>query len=204
MDKTDFKKSLQAYRARKGHFDLVEVPPMNYLMIDGHGDPNTAPAFEQAIATLYPLAFKLKFASKQQLDRDYVVPPLEGLWWADDMAAFQDGDKAQWDWTLMLMTPDWIDRESVGSAIGQVAAKDPPARLSDVRFETLDEGLCAQTLHIGPFDDEGPVLRELHDQFIPGQGLTPTGRHHEIYLSDFRRTAPERLRTILRQPVAAH
>jgi hypothetical protein len=202
MDKIDFKKTLDSYQAKRGVFRLVEVPPLHYLMIDGHGDPNTSPAFAEAIETLYPIAYKLKFASKQGLGRDYVVPPLEGLWWADDMDAFSNRDKSQWDWTLLLLVPDWIDQAMVDAAVEQVAAKDPPARLGDVRFDLLDEGLCVQTLHIGSFDDEGPVLQKLHEEFIPNQGLRPTGHHHEIYFSDFRRTAPDKLRTLLRQPVA--
>ncbi len=202
MDKIDFKKTLDSYQAKRGVFRLVEVPPLHYLMIDGHGDPNTSPAFAEAIETLYPIAYKLKFASKQGLGRDYVVPPLEGLWWADDMDAFSNRDKSQWDWTLLLLVPDWIDQAMVDAAVEQVAAKDPPARLGDVRFDLLDEGLCVQTLHVGSFDDEGPVLQKLHEEFIPSQGLTPTGHHHEVYFSDFRRTAPDKLRTLLRQPVA--
>ena len=202
MDKIDFKKTLDSYQAKRGVFRLVEVPPLHYLMIDGHGDPNTSPAFAEAIETLYPIAYKLKFASKQGLGRDYVVPPLEGLWWADDMDAFSNRDESQWDWTLLLLVPDWIDQAMVDAAVEQVAAKDPPARLGDVRFDLLDEGLCVQTLHVGAFDDEGPVLQKLHEEFIPNQGLTPTGHHHEVYFSDFRRTAPDKLRTLLRQPVA--
>ena len=202
MDKIDFKKTLDSYQAKRGVFRLVEVPPLHYLMIDGHGDPNTSPAFAEAIETLYPIAYKLKFASKQGLGRDYVVPPLEGLWWADDMDAFSNRDKSQWDWTLLLLVPDWIDQAMVDAAVEQVAAKDPPARLGDVRFDLLDEGLCVQTLHVGSFDDEGPVLQKLHEEFIPNQGLRPTGHHHEVYFSDFRRTAPDKLRTLLRQPVA--
>ena len=202
MDKIDFKKTLDSYQAKRGVFRLVEVPPLHYLMIDGHGDPNTSPAFAEAIETLYPIAYKLKFASKQGLGRDYVVPPLEGLWWADDMDAFSNRDKSQWDWTLLLLVPDWIDQAMVDAAVEQVAAKDPPARLGDVRYDLLDEGLCVQTLHVGSFDDEGPVLQKLHEEFIPNQGLTPTGHHHEVYFSDFRRTAPDKLRTLLRQPVA--
>ena len=134
MDKIDFKKTLDSYQAKRGVFRLVEVPPLHYLMIDGHGDPNTSPAFAEAIETLYPIAYKLKFASKQGLGRDYVVPPLEGLWWADDMDAFSNRDKSQWDWTLLLLVPDWIDQAMVDAAVEQVAAKDPPVRLGDVRF----------------------------------------------------------------------
>ena len=200
--KTDFKRSLDSYRARHGDVRLVEVPTLQYLMVDGAGDPNTSPDYAEALQVLYPLAFALKFASKQNLGRDYVVPPLEGLWWAPDMTAFTTRrDKSAWRWTLMLMTPDWLGPEQVAAAQGAVAANKPRLPVERVRLEVLEEGLCVQTLHVGPFDDEGPVLAHLHERFIPGHGLAMTGKHHEIYLSDPRRTAPARLRTILRLPV---
>lgn len=203
-NKTDFKKSLDAYRAPRGRFRIVDVPDMQYLMIDGHGDPNTSPVFTHAVEALYPVAYKLKFASKRELDRDYVVPPLEGLWWADDMDAFTTArDKSRWDWTLMIMVPDWIDEPRVAAAVEQAGAGDRPVRLDDVRFARLSEGRCVQTLHVGSFDDEAEVLAQMHQEFIPGNGLSMVGTHHEIYLSDFRRVAPDRRRTILRQPVAA-
>ena len=202
-DKADFKKTLDTYQAHRGKFRIVDVPDMQYLMIDGHGDPNTSPAFTEAIETLYPVAYKLKFASKGDLGRDYVVPPLEGLWWADDMDSFTAArDKSRWDWTLMLMVPDWIDRAMVTTVVEQVEARNRPARLNDVRLEVLSEGRCVQTLHVGSYDDEAEVLVQMHGDFIPDQGLRMVGKHHEIYLSDFRRVAPEKQRTILRQPVA--
>lgn len=202
--KTDFKKTLDAYQARQGRFRVVHVPDMQYLMIDGHGDPNTSPAFTAAVETLYPVAYKLKFASKRDLGRDYVVPPLEGLWWAEDMAAFTVArDKSRWDWTLMLMVPDWIDQTMFVSAVEQARSKNQPARLDDVRLQTLSEGRCMQTLHVGSFDDEAGVLAQLHHEIIPDQGFRMAGTHHEIYLSDFRRVAPDKCRTILRQPVTA-
>lgn len=202
MEKTDLKKTLDAYRAERDRFRIVDMPDQRYLMIDGHGDPNSSPAFAQAIETLYPVAYKLKFASRRELDRDYVVPPLEGLWSASDMGAFTSArDKSRWDWTLMLLVPDWIGGELVHLTIEQVGAKNPPARLQDLRCEVLSEGRCVQTLHVGSFDAEADVLARLHDEFIPGHGLRMTGRHHEIYFSDLRRTAPEKQRTILRQPV---
>lgn len=201
--RVDFKRTLESYRAPRGRFEVVEVPEMQYLMIDGHGDPNTAPYID-AVQALYPVAYKLKFLSKRELGRDYVVPPLEGLWWADDMASFTTArDKSQWDWTMMIMVPEWIDRSAFETAVAQAGAKSPPARLGDVRLEKLAEGTCVQTLHVGSFDDESEVLAEMHDGFIPGRGLRLAGRHHEIYFGDPRKTAPERLRTILRQPVAA-
>ncbi|WP_069386139.1 GyrI-like domain-containing protein [Cellulosimicrobium cellulans] len=203
-DKVDLKKTLDAYQARRGRFRVLDVPDQQYLMVDGHGDPNTEPGYAQALAALYPVAYALKFASKRELGRDHVVMPLEGLWWADDMATFTSArDKSRWDWTMMIMVPDWLGPEMVEAAIGRAGAKDRPARLADVRFETLSEGRCVQTLHVGPFDDEAPVLARMHEEFIPGNGLRMVGKHHEIYLGDPRRSAPEKLRTILRQPVRA-
>jgi hypothetical protein len=202
-DKIDLKKQLDGYAAKQGEFRVLDVPRASYLMIDGEGDPNT-PVFAEATEALYPLAYTLKFASKRELDRDYVVMPLEGLWWADDMAAFTARrDKALWSWTLLIMQPGWIDAAFVEAARRTVEAKGAPARLSDIRFASLDEGRCVQTLHLGSFDSEAGVLARMHDEFIPASGLRMTGRHHEIYLSDPRRTAPEKLRTILRQPVAS-
>lgn len=201
--KVDFKKTLDSYRSAAGVFRIVDVPARQFFMVDGHGDPNRDPAYTDALQALYPVAYKMKFASKTDLGRDYVVPPLEGLWWAEDMEAFTTSrDKSRWDWTMMLMVPDWISRELFDSAVERVAAKDAPTRLGEVRFETFAEGLAVQTLHVGSFDDEGPVLDRMHHEFIPNNNLTLTGKHHEVYFSDFRKTAPERLRTLLRQPVA--
>ena len=201
---TDVRRTLDCYRARAGEFRLVDVPPLQYLMVDGHGDPNTAPEYAEALAALYPVAYGLKFASRRELDRDYVVPPLEALWWAEDMAAFTTArQKSQWDWTAMIMTPDWITAPLVAAAVSRAAGKaDASPALARLRLETLAEGRCVQTLHVGPYDAEAAVLAELHDRVVPALGLRLRGRHHEIYLSDPRRTAPARLRTILRQPVA--
>ena len=202
-DKVDFKRELDAYRAVRGRFRIVDVPELRYLMIDGHGDPNVDSGFADAAEALYPLAYRLKFASKRTLGRDYVVMPLEGLWWADDMDSFTAArDKSRWDWTLMTMVPDWITAEHVEAARAAVAGRGGAPVLDAVRLEAYDEGLSVQTLHVGPYDDEGPVLDQMHHEFIPARGLRMTGKHHEIYLSDARRTAPARLRTILRQPVA--
>lgn len=202
MDKIDFKKSLDSYKAKHKRFSIIEMPKLQYLMIDGHGDPNTSHEFKDAITSLYPLAYKLKFASKIDLSKDYTVMPLEALWWAKDMESFTKArDKSQWDFTLMIMQPDWINQEMFIAAKHKVHDKDPTIDLSKVRLETLDEGTCVQTLHIGSFDDETPVLEELHHDFIPENGLRMTQKHHEIYLSDFRKVEPAKLKTILRQPV---
>lgn len=201
-EKVDFRKTLDGYQAARGRFRVLQLPAMRYLMIDGHGDPNTSPAYTQALQALYPIAYTLKFASRRELGRDYVVPPLEGLWWADDMEAFTASrDKSLWDWTMMLMVPEWIDEAMCRSAVDVVRAKGSTERLDEVRVGVLAEGLCVQTLHVGPYDDEAGVLDEMHRGFVPDQGLSLSGKHHEIYLSDPRRVAPDKLRTILRQPV---
>jgi hypothetical protein len=172
-------------------------------MVDGHGDPNTSQEFKEAIFALYPVAYKLKFASKQNLEKDYTVMPLEGLWWAKDMSTFTTArDKSQWDFTLMIMQPDWITQAMFKAAVQKVGEKNPPASLNKVRLERLDEGLCVQTLHIGSFDSEAGLLEKMHNEFIPRNKLKMTKKHHEIYFSDFRKVVPEKLRTILRQPVA--
>ena len=202
-EKIDFKKTLDTYRAKRGQFSLIDVPDLRYLMIDGEGDPNTA-VFGEAIETLYPIAYKIKFLSKRELERDYVVPPLEALWWAPDMSAFTTArDKSAWSWTLLLMVPHWIDDDLFTAGREQAAAKSTSTSWDDVRFEVLREGRAVQTLHVGSFDDEADVLAELHDTYIPGNGLRMAGKHHEIYLSDFRKVAPDKQRTILRQPVTA-
>lgn len=202
MGKVDFKKTLDSYHAKRHEFRVIEVPALQYLMVDGYGDPNTSEEFSNAVSALYPLAYKLKFASKLGLDKDYTVMPLEGLWWSKDMTAFTSArDKSKWNWTLMIMQPDWITQDMFKIVVEKVAEKDPPLYLDKVRLEALDEGLCVQTLHIGSFDDEADILEEMHHDFIPSQDLKMTKKHHEIYLSDFRRVSPDKLRTILRQPV---
>ena len=201
LTKVDLMKEIATYGARRGQFAVVDVPPLQYLMVDGHGDPNTSAEYADALGALFPLAYALKFASRD-LGRDHVVMPLEALWWADDMAAFTTcRDRSAWHWTMMLRTPPWLSAEHVAAGRQAVAARKPSLPVDRVRVAELDEGLCAQTLHVGSFDDEGPVLADLHERVIPDNGLVMAGRHHEIYLSDPRRTAPERLRTILRQPV---
>jgi hypothetical protein len=203
MSKVDFKKELQhLYRPSAKSFEVVDVPPMQYLMIDGHGDPNTAQEYQDAIEALYAVAFKVKFISKKQLGKDYVVPPLEGLWWAEDMDTFSTHrDKSAWDWTMMIMQPEWITPELVDEAIQQVQkSKNLPA-LPKLRLESYHEGLSIQIMHHGSYDDEGPTLHRLHHEFVPQNGYEMAGKHHEIYLSDARKIAPEKLKTVLRQPV---
>lgn len=200
--KIDFKKEVSSYTAPRGRFEVITVPALQYLMIDGHGDPNTSTSFNDALLTLYPVAYTLKFFSKNELVRDYTVMPLEAQWWSSDMDFFTTArDKSQWAWTAMIMTPDWLNAQHFEAAVEAVRRKGGAPALGRIRLETLDEGSAVQTLHIGPYDDEGPVLEAMHHEFIVSQSLTMTGKHHEIYLSDARRTAPAKLRTILRQPV---
>lgn len=196
----DLKREIGGYAAKRGELAVVEMPPLRYLAIDGHGDPNTAPEYADALASLYPLAYALKFLSKVDRGRDYVVPPLEALWWAQEMAAFTTArDKSRWDWTLLSLVPNWLTVDDVETARERAARKSPPA-LDQVRLQPLAEGPCVQTLHVGSYDDEGPVLERLHAE-IAERGWRRAGKHHEIYLSDARRTAPGKLRTILRQPI---
>ncbi|WP_116654934.1 GyrI-like domain-containing protein [Pelagibacterium sediminicola] len=203
-EKVDFRKAMKPLYGptiRQG-LHIVDVPPMRFLMIDGKGDPNTAADYRDALETLYPVAYAIKFASKTELGRDYVVPPLEGLWWADDMKTFITREKRKWQWTMMLMVPEWVGPKVIDAAIVRVGRKkNMPKALGKLRVELLEEGRAAQVLHIGPYDDEGPVLEKMHRAFIPAQGLTMVGKHHEIYLSDPRRVVAAKLRTVLRQPV---
>ena len=202
MSKVDFKKEWKhLYQPSKKDFQVVEVPKLNFLKVDGHGDPNSAPEYTAAIEALYAVAYKIKFFSKKE-GKDYVVPPLEGLWWAEDMDNFTtDLDKSQWDWTMMIMTPEWINGELVKNAREEVAkAKDNPS-LGILRWEPYLEGLSVQIMHIGSYDDEGPVLSRLHAEWMPSNDYTFNGLHHEIYLSDPRRVEPQKLKTILRQPI---
>ena len=203
MAKIDYKKEWKhLYNPPKTEFTIVDVPRMKFLMVDGHGDPNKAQEYQDAIEALYGVAYKMKFISKKTLERDYVVPPLEGLWWAEDMETFSTArDKSQWDWTMMIMTPEWVTAEIFANAVEQVRKTKNPGSLDKVRLEQYHEGLSVQIMHMGSFDDEGPVLAEMHSEFIPGNGYIENGKHHEIYLSDFRRVSPEKLKTVLRQPV---
>jgi hypothetical protein len=203
MEKIDFKKQWKhLYRPSAKDFDLVEVPAMDFMMVAGEGDPNTSSAYQAALEALYALAYKVKFISKSRYERDYVIPPLEGLWWADDMDVFTTQlDKDQWKWTMMIMIPEWIESEVLDEARKEVeAAKSPPA-LPLLRVESYDEGLCVQIMHLGSYDEEGPTLHRLHHEYLPEHSLQPSGLHHEIYLSDPRKLAIEKLRTVLRQPV---
>lgn len=202
MKKIDFKKELRhLYQPSAKEVEQINVPAMNYLMADGEGDPNTAQAFADVVEVLFSLAYTLKFMVKKgALAIDYGVMPLEGLWWADDMSAFSAADKSRWKWTLMIMQPDFISKKMVDAAIAEVKAKKNPAALSRVRFETLAEGNAAQIMHIGPFSEESPNIERIH-RFIESSGYKRVGKHHEIYMSDIRKTAPQKWKTVIRQPM---
>ena len=202
MEKIDFKKDLKhLYQPSSKEVVQVDVPPFNYLMIDGAGDPNTSPAYQAAVEVLFSLSYTLKFMVKKgSLAIDYGVLPLEGLWWADDMTAFTTADKSNWQWTMMIMQPDFITPAMLADAVQAVQHKSNPPLLNQVRFESYTEGLCAQIMHIGPFSAEGPTIERLH-RFIADSGRQRFGKHHEIYLSDIRKADPAKWRTVIRQPM---
>ncbi len=200
MEKLDFKKTLKhLYNPPAGRFTLVDVPPMNYLMIDGHGDPNTAPEFQENTEALYTLAYTIKFALKPA-GVDFVVPPSEGLWWMDDMSEFSLAVKDRWDWTLMMMQPDFVTPEVFTGALQQALRKKTLPALHKIRLEAYAEGLSVQIMYSGAYADEGPTIARMH-AYIRDEGFVPNGKHHEIYLGDPRRTPPEKLKTVIRQPV---
>ena len=202
MEKLDLKKQWRyLYQPKADKIVTVDVPSLTYLMVDGEGDPNVSQSFQEAVEALYSLSYTLKFSLKKSPRAiDYGVMPLEGLWWADDPQAFHMADKSAWKWTVMILQPEFIARREVDAAIAEVGKKKNPAALGRVRFESLTEGPSAQILYLGPFAGEGPTIQRIHD-FIHAAGKELRGKHHEIYLSDPRRTAPEELRTILRQPM---
>jgi hypothetical protein len=202
MNKIDFKKENRSlYAPTAKEVSLVVVPPMRFLMVDGAGDPNSSPSFQEAMNVLFSVSYTAKFALKKgPAGIDYAVMPLEGLWWADDMEDFLTGNKAKWKWTVMIAQPDVLDETTLRDSIAKVRDDKGIAGTERLRIETFDEGRSAQILHIGPFTTEGPTVKLLHD-YISANWHSCRGRHHEIYLSDFRRTAPERLKTVIRQPV---
>ena len=202
MAKLDFKQQFkQFYSPSAKQCAIVDLPAMNFLMLDGAGDPNHAPAFQTAVETLYAVAYTLKFMLKKGADGiDYGVMPLEGLWWSEEMATFSVERKSDWLWTLLIMQPDFITAAQVEAAKVEAAKKKDLPALSQLRFEAYHEGLSAQIMHLGPFAAEGPTIATLHT-FISNQGYQLRGKHHEIYLNDLRRTAPEKLKTVIRQPI---
>jgi hypothetical protein len=202
MKKIDLKKEYEdLYKASTNKIGLVTVPQLNYLTIDGQGDPNNSTQFQEAVNALFSVSYTIKFMIKKgEQQIDYGVMPLEGLWWTDDMNNFSMENKAAWKWTLMILQPDFVATTIIEPAKELAAKRKDLPSLSKLRLETMNEGLCAQVLYIGPYSDETSTIIKLHD-FIKDSGYKLHGKHREIYLSDMRRTAPEKLKTIIRQPI---
>jgi hypothetical protein len=201
MGKIDFKKQLkELYSASAAKISIVEVPDMNYLSIDGQGDPNNSQEFSDAVEALYSVAYSIKFDIKKSKGTDFGVMPLEGLWWCNEIELFSMNNKREWKWTLQVMQPNLVSESDYKKALTEVAAKKKLLLLSKIRYESYCDGLAVQVLHIGPYDNEESNIKRLHT-FIDENGFSKTGKHREIYLSDARKTAPDRLKTILRQPI---
>jgi len=201
MEKLDLKKTLKnLYAPSAKEFSIVELPPMNFIMVDGQGNPNTSPEYAEAMQALYTSAYTLKFKVKKELGVDYPVMPSEGLWWMDDMREFSESRKDDWKWTMMIMQPEIITQVLFNQAVAEATAKKGYAGLSGLRLERYDEGMASQILYFGPYADEGPIIARLHE-FITENGFVRSGKHHEIYLGDPRRVAAEKLRTVIRQPM---
>ncbi len=201
MEKIDFKKELKhLYIPSKKECSVVDVPAMQFLMVDGQGDPNTAESYKEALGVLYSVAYTLKFMIKLgPQEVNFTVMPLEGLWWVEDMNLFSQEDKDAWQWTAMIMQPEFVTEEIFQEARVEAERKKGLPGFDRIRLAEYDEGRSAQIMYIGPYADEAPTIERLH-AFIREQGGTLKGKHHEIYLGDPRRTAPEKLKTVIRQP----
>jgi len=201
MKKIDLKKELKnLYQPSAKEVVQVDVPIMNYVMVDGEGDPNTSQAFSDAVEALFAVSYAVKFMVKRgPLGIDYGVMPLEGLWWVDEMSTFSTEDKSNWKWTVMIMQPDFVTKEMIENAMSNVVKKKNLVAISRVRFEAFSDGKSAQILHIGPFSEEGPTIEKVH-RFIDARGKR-IGKHHEIYLSDTRKADPAKWKTVIRQPM---
>ena len=181
--------------------ELISVPPLPCLMVDGTGDPNSTPEYADAVATLYAVSYGLRAMAKAQ-GTVWTVMPLQGLWWADDPTSFVTGrrEQWQWQWTMLIVQPELVTAEMVTDAVAQAVKKKKAPAADRLRLEVLDEGDAIQVMHHGPYADEGPTIAGLHAD-LARRGLGFRGAHHEIYLSDPRRAAPAAMRTIIRQPV---
>jgi hypothetical protein len=201
--KVDLRRKLRhLYRPPTKQVVEIEVPEMRFLQIDGEGDPNTSEAFREATEALYSISYALKFAVKKVEGIDFGVMPLEGLWWTEkgdtDLEEILS-DRSVWKWTLLIMQPEWATQKRFERALASTQKKKNLAALSRIRFERFREGRAAQVMHVGPFAEEGPTIERI-DHFIQERDGKHRGKHHEIYLNDFRRTAPEKLKTIIRHP----
>ena len=201
MKKIDFKRELkELYQPSGKEISVVDVPPMNFLTITGQGNPNSSQAYQDAVEALYSVAYPVKFmAKKGVLATDFVVMPLEGLWWVPDMREFSMENKDAWLWQMMIMQPDFVTAEMIAEAKVQAKKKKGNEAIDRLKFEVYAEGTAVQILYTGPYADEGPTIQRLHEHVWEQDGELG-GKHHEIYLSDPRRMAPEKLKTVIRQP----
>ena len=200
MDKIDLKKELKnLYNPSTKEVTVVDIPAMNFLLVNGEGAP-TSQQYSEAIEALFSVAFTLKFMVKKIKGIDYVVMPLESLWWVDDMTKFSTDHKDKWKWTAMIMQPKYVTTDDFKLAVEQVKKKKNPTALPKVKFENFKEGMAVQIMYIGPFSAEGPTITKIHTQ-IQNSGHALSGKHHEIYLNNPATTTPEKLKTILRQPM---
>lgn len=202
MTSYDVKRELKhCYAPANTDWALVDVPAQQFIAVDGRGDPNTSADYARAVEALYAVAYTIKFTSKTGLGRDFIVGPLEGLWWSDRPEVFTTRAKDAWQWRMFISQPDWISEDLIDDAEQAALAKKNLPAIADIRREALHEGTSAQLLHVGPYDDEGPVLAKLHYEYLAANNLRMSGHHHEIYLGDHRRTESAKLKTILRQSV---
>lgn len=200
LDKIDIKKDLKnLYNPSTKEVTVVDVPVMNFLLINGEGAP-TSTQYREAIEALFSVSYTLKFIVKKSKGIDYAVMPLEGLWWTDDTTKFSTDRKDEWKWIAMIMQPKYVTVDDVNLAVEQVKKKKRPAALPKIKFESFNEGPAAQILYVGPFSAEGPTLKRIHEH-IQKNGHSLSGKHHEIYLNNPATTTPEKLKTILRQPM---
>ena len=204
----DFKKEYKEFYMPKNKPGIVSVPGMNYIAVRGQGDPNVEDGeYKQAIELLYGIAYTIKMSKKgdHQIEGyfDYVVPPLEGFWWQDGIDGVDYAHKENFHWISVIRLPDFVTRDDFGWAVKE-AERKKKTDFSKVEFLTYDEGLCVQCIHIGPYDDE-PATVELMHAFMEEQGyvldINDRRLHHEIYLSDARKVAPEKLKTVIRHPI---
>jgi len=199
------KENKELYNPSAKEVSIVDVPEMSFLVIDGEGDPNTSQEYQDSIEALFSVSYKVKFISKKENSQDYVVMPLEGLWWVENPKEFTVQDKSGWKWTAMIRQPDFITKDVIKKAVQEVEKKKKLPALSRIKFQRLHEGLSSQIMHIGPYSQEGPTVKKLHN-FIEEKGYEfngslPGEKHHEIYISNILRTKPEKLKTIIRQPM---
>lgn len=205
MEKFDLTKLHKTYFSAKTVPEIVDIEAACYLSILGKGDPSSE-AFAADIQALYPVAYAIKFACKE-VGKDFTVSKLEGQWWFDEQKfgaptlpeAPQKVPRSEWEYRLLIRMPDFVDAKMVASAVASVISKKKMPTAARVHFFEMTEGKCVQMLHVGAFADEPVSLQKMLD-FMLGQGMLKNGLHHEIYLSDFRKTAPEDLKTILREP----